>query len=447
MEARLSASAEPVREPAPTDSSLGLILANRYRLARLIGTGGMSEVYEASDLALDRTVAVKLVTLDARGPSASGDTASGEARRGRLNDEVRVLAHLNHFALVTLYDAGTAVIDGVPRSFLVTEFIDGVDLRGRIQEGPLEPGEVARLGADLCAALAYVHSQGVVHRDIKPANVLLAPSDFPGRGQHAKLADFGIARLVDAAHQTRPGTVIGTAGYLSPEQARGQHVGPASDVYSLGLVLLESLTAEQCYPGTATESALARLHRQPEVPPWLGEGWRHLLTGMTVREAEHRLPAADAATRLLALVPPTNAPDDDTTRAIVSPLVDPREAPEPGTDAPTAVLPAVHLPTMHLPAVQLPEAQPPEAQPAVAPVTQPSPLAETAPSTGARHRNAPRRSRWRLVLGGVLVAVLGVAAALLTVPREDPAPTPPAYPAVEGELGEHLEQLQESVNP
>ncbi|MET0956326.1 MAG: serine/threonine-protein kinase, partial [Cryobacterium sp.] len=218
---------------------LGLTLANRYRVDRLIGTGGMSAVYEATDTALGRTVAIKLFRLDTAGGTESV----------RQNGEVSLLAQLNHFALVTLFDASTHLIDGIPRPFIVTEFVGGSDLRRRIQQGPIDPGEVARMGADLCAALHYVHSQGIIHRDIKPANVLLAPSDFPGRGAHAKLADFGIARLFDAAHQTVPGAVIGTAGYLSPEQARGQPVGPASDVYSLGLVLLECLTGRPSFSG------------------------------------------------------------------------------------------------------------------------------------------------------------------------------------------------------
>ena len=409
---------------------LGLTLANRYRVDRLIGTGGMSVVYQAEDVALGRTVAVKLFRVD----SAEGTNPN------RQSGEVSMLAHLNHFALVTLYDAGTELIDGLSRPFIVTEFVDGSDLRSRIRQGPIDPGDVARLGADLCAALHYVHSKGIIHRDIKPANVLLAPSDFPGRGAHAKLADFGIARLFDAAHQTMPGAVIGTAGYLSPEQARGQPVGPASDVYSLGLVLLESLTARQSYPGTAVESALARLHRQPELPRWLGEDWRRLLAGMTVREAEHRLPAADAAIRLLGLVPAASVQDDDSTRSIVSPLVDLADEPagEPEPDSPTRVLPVAEPLPANTPVTQSTVRAPSQAPPEERPDQSPPP---------ARRRVESRRRRWPLVLGGVLVAVLGLAAAFFVVPVGDPAPRPPAYPAVTGELGEHLEQLQESVQP
>lgn len=411
---------------------LGRILANRYRLDKLIGSGGMAVVYQADDLALGRTVAVKLMRFDAAG--GAGST--------RHSDEVAVLAHLNHFALVTLYDAGVEVIDGVPRSFIVTEFVDGTDLRSRLLAGPMDPGEVARLGADLCEALHCMGVLGITHRDIKPANVLLAPSDFPGRVTRAKLADFGIARLFNAAHRTETGAVVGTAGYLSPEQASGLPVGPATDVYSLGLVLLESLTGEHSYPGTAVESALARLQRQPDIPDWLGPDWRRLLTGMTAREPDDRLRPAEAAGRLLALASPAAQepavepghedlvhlspvhlspvredvlPDLTVTRAFEMPTTPHREvAPLHPTGQPTALHPTPARPTAKLP---------------------------------RKARAATRSRRWPLVLSGVLVALLTAGAVLFVVPGAEPPPEPPAYPAVGGQLGDHLEQLQESVNP
>jgi serine/threonine protein kinase len=153
----------------------------------------MATVYEALDEALGRTVAVKLFRMD------TADDAGPQRQSG----EVMVLASLNHFALVTLFDAGSAHIHGSTRSFIVMEYIDGRDLRSRISDGPVAPAEVARMGADLAEALHYVQAKGIIHRDIKPANVLLARSDFPGRVSHAKLADFGIARLFDATHLTR----------------------------------------------------------------------------------------------------------------------------------------------------------------------------------------------------------------------------------------------------
>ncbi|TFD85864.1 serine/threonine protein kinase [Cryobacterium lactosi] len=396
----------------------------------------MAVVYQAADLALGRTVAVKLMRFDPAG--GAGST--------RHSDEVAVLAHLNHFALVTLYDAGVEVIDGVSRSYIVTEFVDGTDLRSRLLAGPMDPAEVARLGADLCEALHCMGSLGITHRDIKPANVLLAPSDFPGRVTRAKLADFGIARLFNAAHRTETGAVVGTAGYLSPEQASGLPVGPTTDVYSLGLVLLECLTGEHSYPGTAVESALARLQRQPEIPEWLGPDWRRLLTGMTARRPEDRLRPAEAAGRLLALTPSAGRmpaadpahedlvpqetvqlstvqedllPDLTVTRALEVPTTLHREVPP--------VLPVE--PTEHHTAPSRRTAGRPE-------VKRPR-----------KSRAANRSRRWPLLLSGLLVAVFTVGAVLFVVPGAEPPPEPPAYPAVGGQLGEHLKQLQESVDP
>ena len=145
------------------------------------------------------------------------------------------------------------------------------------------------MAMDLTEALVVVHARGVVHRDIKPANILLAPSPLPGQAFDAKLADFGIAAIVDAARVTATGTVLGTAAYLSPEQATGARVGPASDIYSLGLVLLESLTGEPAFPRTRdVQTALARLVSPPTIPDELGIEWVHLLRRMTSSEPGER---------------------------------------------------------------------------------------------------------------------------------------------------------------
>jgi len=408
----------------------------------------MAVVYQAADLALGRTVAVKLMRFDAAGSSAST----------RHNDEVAVLAHLNHFALVTLYDAGVAVIDGASRSFIVTEFVDGTDLRSRLLAGPMDPAEVARLGADLCEALHCMGSMGITHRDIKPANVLLAPADFPGRATRAKLADFGIARLFNAEHRTETGAVVGTAGYLSPEQAGGLPVGPATDVYSLGLVLLECLTGEHSYPGTAVESALARLQRQPRIPERLGPDWCSLLTGMTAREPDERLPPAEAAGRLLALAAQT-----DQEPAAGPGSLDPERhtaVHESTVTQSTGALSTGALSTVAMSTVPLRTA-PEDLQPDLtvtralevpAPATAVQSAAVQPPtrppeSRQDRVRAAHHPHRWPLVLSGVLVAMLTAGAVLFVVPGAEPPPEPPAYPAVDGQLGEHLEQLQESVEP
>src|SRR5205823_4403033 len=143
------------------------------------------------------------------------------------------------------------------------------------------------LGAQIGNALAYVHGHGTIHRDIKPANILIDREGQP------KITDFGIARLVDSARRTATGVTVGTAAYLSPEQVTGAEVGPACDVYSLGLVLLECLTGRREYPGTGAEAALARLHRPPEIPASLPRPWPGLLAAMTDSDPSRRPAAAE----------------------------------------------------------------------------------------------------------------------------------------------------------
>ena len=177
--------------------------------------------------------------------------------------------------------------------------MEGPSLAERIADGPVPADVVRRIGAELAAALAHVHASGIVHRDVKPANVLL------GDGATARLADFGIAREVDDAGATASDCVIGTAAYLAPEQARGVEAGPPADVYALGLVMLEALTAHREYPGTAVESATARLQRRPTVPEALPGGLTPLLRAMTDDDPARRPEAALVATLLTA--PPGRA--------------------------------------------------------------------------------------------------------------------------------------------
>ena len=201
------------------------VLADRYRLDAVLGRGGVADVYRARDLVLDRDVAVKVLR-----------DAVDDTERSRFVGEARMLARLSHVGLVTVLDVG---VSGT-QPFLVMEMVEGASLAAALRRGPLPLEQVAQIGAQLASAIAYAHEQDVVHRDVKPANVLL------GSGGDAKLADFGIARLVgDTVRHTQTGTTIGTPAYVSPEQARGLLVGPPTDVYSLGLVLLEALTGER----------------------------------------------------------------------------------------------------------------------------------------------------------------------------------------------------------
>jgi len=303
----------PTDPPGTDERPTEELLDARYRLGELVGTGGSATVYRAEDTLLGRTVAIKVLGGD-------GDAVTPE----RARSETAVLASLNHPHLVTLFDAH--LIPGRTQ-YLVMEFVDGPTLRSRLDSGPLTSAEAGTLAHDLAEALRMVHASGVIHRDVKPSNVLLGPPTRRDAEWTAKLADFGIAHALDDPRVTTPGLVIGTAAYMAPEQISQGFLGPAVDIYSLGLVLLEALTGRPVYPGTrGVESALARLSAPPAIPASLGRGWTDLLHRMTNSDPARRPTAhqiADAASALVGTgaTPPVAAAspledDGDATAAI-----------------------------------------------------------------------------------------------------------------------------------
>jgi serine/threonine protein kinase len=257
--------------PLPVNDEL---LADRYELAEVIGSGGMAEVYRAWDTRLRRPVAVKLFA-----PGVDLDNAR------RFDNEVRILAGLSHPGLVSVYDAGTS--GRTP--FVVLRLIEGRTLRQRMAEGPLPVEYVRSLGAAVADALAHVHDQGVTHRDVKPSNILLDDNDTP------YLADFGLAHSIGSTRLTRTGLIVGTAAYLAPEQVRGAEVDVAADVYALGLVLLECLTGRSEYTGSDVEAIVSRLHRSPAIPAHLPADLAELLARMTSQSPDERPTAHDCA--------------------------------------------------------------------------------------------------------------------------------------------------------
>jgi serine/threonine protein kinase len=298
--------------------SSGLLLAGRYRLEVPIGYGGMSTVYRATDEALGRLVAVKLYN-------------SGTADQGRQSAELQVLAGLDHHSLVHLIDAGVAVVgDGQQARFLVMALIVGPTLRQRIADGPLAARNVGEIGYDMAEALDYIHANNVIHRDIKPSNILLIDYGNDAQRARAKLTDFGIALSDDVERMTAQGTTTGTAAYLSPEQASGVAVGPESDVYSLGLVLLECFTRTVEFPGTVVESAVARLSRDPAVPEDLPPYWRRLISSMTSANPSARPVGGDLVAALRQVVIADNARHKEPTE----PLFLVRETPRPALPKP-----------------------------------------------------------------------------------------------------------------
>lgn len=227
---------------------IGDVIADRYELLELVGTGGMSKVYKAHDRLLERNVALKVLH-----PHYGEDQEYVE----RFRREARAVAQLSHPNIVTVIDRGE---DG-GHQFIVFEYVDGENLKELVQRtGPLPVRRAVELAATIADALAFAHEHGLVHRDVKPQNVLLN-----GEGE-AKVTDFGIARSLDVEHGvTQTGTVLGTSNYLSPEQASGKTVSAATDVYSLGIVLYELLTGEVPFPGE-TFVAVAMKHIN-EPPP------------------------------------------------------------------------------------------------------------------------------------------------------------------------------------
>jgi eukaryotic-like serine/threonine-protein kinase len=282
----------------------GSTLASRYQLVRLLGRGGMAEVFEANDGVLGRRVAVKVFRDET-------DIATSQARQQL---EIQALARLQHPNIVAVFDAGTDA--GV--SFVVMQLIDGVTLAERTRGSAFPAAEAARVGGAVADALVHVHSLGMVHRDIKPGNILCATNGT------VFLTDFGIVRLIGRTRLTQHG-MIGTVSYLAPEQVRGEDVGTAADIYALGLVLLECLTGHRNTLGSSAESAIARLSRPPRVPPSVPQSWTDLLTEMTTDDPAAR-PSARQVARILPDRPTaplparTAAADESATRVPTKPM-------------------------------------------------------------------------------------------------------------------------------
>jgi eukaryotic-like serine/threonine-protein kinase len=227
--------------------SVATLSGGRYRIERLLGSGGMAVVYCAHDEELSRTVAVKL---------PAEHLAEDEEFRARFLREARVAARLSHPNVVAVYDAG----EDEGRPFIVMEVVEGETLAAVLaRRGRLRPDEVVDLGGQAAAGLEHAHSHGLVHRDVKPHNLLLRDDGV------LKVADFGIARAATATQRlTRVGTILGTAAYLAPEQARGEEAGPAADLYALGVVTYQLISGRLPYEATSlTELAFKQQNESP----------------------------------------------------------------------------------------------------------------------------------------------------------------------------------------
>lgn len=386
---------------------LGAVLEQKYRVERVIGHGGMGVVYEGTQLALDRVVAIKVMR-----PSLSAD-ADAVARFDR---EARATSNLTSRHVTRILDVGRSN-DGDP--YFVMERLTGTTLQALLtKHGPMPPDQVVSVALDVIEALKEAHAAGIVHRDLKPANVVLCEAG------PARIIDFGIARIADATGLTDTGTILGTAAYLAPEQLAGGDVGPAADVYTLGLVLIEALSGRRAFAGTAVESAAARLDHPPELPAGLDGAWSELLLPMTSLEPDRRPPAAEVAARLAGTqaattpTPPTTGvgPDRLAGDTVAAPT-------GPGSETVTEPLGVTSV--------------------------LPASMASNAGTTQRGRRATATgpwlgRHRWPLAGVAAIVLVALISIGVLASSRDDPPPSG-GDDAVPSDLPDALDHLEEAV--
>ncbi len=367
-------------------------LSGRYETGDRLGSGGMSNVYKATDRILERTVAVKIL---------AEHLSDDERFVARFKREALAVAKLIHPNIVQVYDTG--VDEG--RHYIVMEYVSGRSGAQILQrQGPVEPETAGEIGIQACAGLDYAHRRGIIHRDVKPGNLMVVGGPVGGGEMTVKLTDFGIARAIEQTRITQVGSVVGTAAYLSPEQVRGEEATPATDVYALGVVLYQFLTGRLPYEGsTLAELAVRQQNETPlppstyndEVPEPLGAAVLRALEG----DPNRRFASADELSTGLRM---------GLEGADVS--LPPGE----GTGA-TRILGDETAATRHLER----DTAPTEYRPAPSQTRRPEPRVAPAPPPPARAPAAPQRSgfsrfvRFVLALLGLILVAAVVATAVI----------------------------------
>jgi eukaryotic-like serine/threonine-protein kinase len=379
----------------------GSMIADRYELGDRLGSGGMSTVYRATDRVLERTVAVKVL---------AEHLSDDDKFVARFRREALAVAKLIHPNVVQVYDTG--VDDG--RHYIVMEYVEGRSGAQLLQSrGRLGSEAAVEIGVQACAGLDYAHRQGIIHRDVKPGNLMVIggpagrrgtpPTDGATEEMTVKLTDFGIARAAEQTRLTQVGSVVGTAAYLAPEQARGEEATPAADVYALGVVIYQVLTARLPWEGTTlAELAIRRENERPlppssydpDVPETLSTAVLRALEGDPARRYTTARELASALRTGLSGIEPPPADSEAATRAM--------------TDTPTDA-------TRRLQTTQ-PATAPTRRAPAPRPAPRPRPAAPAPAPAQAAAQAAPRRSAARRIRGLIgLILVIVILAAIIAV--------------------------------
>ena len=381
----------------------GTMISDRYELGDRLGSGGMSTVYAATDRVLERTVAVKVL---------AEHLSDDEKFVARFRREALAVAKLIHPNIVQVYDTGV----DADRHYIVMEYVEGKSGAQLLQrKGRLGPTAAMQIGVQACSGLEYAHRQGIIHRDVKPGNLMVIGGPAEGRGESrgghdpptgemtVKLADFGIARAAEQTRLTQVGSVVGTAAYLAPEQARGEETTPSADVYALGVVIYQLLTGRLPWEGsTLAELAIRRENERPLSPSSYDPEVPEEMSTAVLRALE-----GDVANRY------------STAREFSTALragASGRQPPVPSSDAPTRVIAGETAATRSMadPPTPVAAQRPVRRQPAQRPVIQ--------PAQAGRKRSA--FGRFMRVLGlllliAVLAAVIAGAVLLVTDAGQD----------------------------
>jgi eukaryotic-like serine/threonine-protein kinase len=408
----------------------GSLISDRYELGDRLGSGGMSTVYGATDRVLERTVAVKIL---------AEHLSDDEKFVARFRREALAVARLIHPNIVQVYDTG--VDRG--RHYIVMEYVEGRSVAQLLQrQGQLGSEVAVSIGVQACAGLEYAHRQGIIHRDVKPGNLMVigGPAGRQERGSHdpqtdemtVKLTDFGIARAAEQTRITQVGSVVGTAAYLAPEQARGGEATPAADVYALGVVIYQMLTARLPWEGTSlAELAIRRESESPLPPTSYDSSVAETLSTAVLRALEGEVAdrystAKEFSAALRAGISgrePPVASDEAPTRALIA------------GGAATAATRAMDSPDIATPISPEPVYRPPRR---VAAAPAPAPVQPQKASGGSRFLRA---------LGVLfLVAILAAVIAIVVLVATDAGQNTDLGEFISDEINDQIDKLKELVS-